>query len=213
MGNFISLLNISEDNDNGYIPYTTTLTKYQDHTGNYQNFEQGQKYFFRYIITHNDTQQKVTKTYPIPFEIDSVLGVTDFNIRIKVESFNGLIHRYMGYIENLTYTHEKYRNTQLNATIRVKYFNDQYTNAYNRIDRWNLLQNFDSNNKINSQYVPFPVGYLNKFFTIEITFYDPASPNVVLFTKETLPRVFIPIIYFPAGEQVTIYPTRPGGII
>ena len=82
MGNFISLLNISEDNDNGYIPYTTTLTKYQDHTGNYQNFEQGQKYFFRYIITHNDTLQKVTKTYPIPFEIDSVLGVTDFNIRI-----------------------------------------------------------------------------------------------------------------------------------
>ena len=70
MGNFISLLNISEDNDNGYIPYTTTLTKYQDHTGNYQNFEQGQKYFFRYIITHNDTLQKVTKTYPIPFEID-----------------------------------------------------------------------------------------------------------------------------------------------
>jgi len=197
MGNTISLSNINEQsfpNDTTYFFTNYTI----DNGQTFHPFRPGDKYYFKYKVIHNDTGRYVEKIYSTPFYIKPLFDIVFFKLRIIADdSF-----RYKIVIENLSYSHDMYRNTQVRSIIQARYFNEEISSiVYDTLDRWIITQDFDMNDEIG--WNSFDQTYIGKWFSIEVAMYDTTTGELLL--KKTTPRIFIPIL-IPTGQEITIYP-------
>lgn len=195
MGNIVTHTNVKKDT---FTSLNGELLQYYDkQTDTYKPFEPGNKYYLQYIISHDESGRNTgLKTYPTPFYIKPLLGVSYANIRIVRNDMN----LYNIFIEDLRYSHPMYKNSVLKCYVISRYSFNYTTTGFKG---WYIDRNFDENNQVGWEQID--EDYLDYYFTIEVQLQD--QNRNLLWSFKTLRIHIDPLINDGMVDRVTqVYP-------